>query len=324
MEGGDKKAEVILVRTLAADVPELYNKDGIRCRRVRFNQVDLSEGKIKSNCFPPMLNWFCDGAMVRSDSGPVVYLIGGLSSRDELTCEPIDGASSDDVYYKCGCRMDLQKEEEGRVWEQIDLPIKNCYIPFCASLFGKLYEFGFRCLHTPEVFDPNGGVISDPQNSRFLVHLYDGTLYAFYPGSGEWERNGSLFHWRYRNVVLVDNVLYIHDFKSRGFLYAYDVARRQELKVTWSSKKYEYSNGYRVKVTKYEFDAMFYVGGGHFRMATWSPCDGDEGTTSSASTMFFKFKVDRPNNGLNVVCTPVDVQCHDIPNTIEVTGFLLL
>ncbi|RAL43153.1 hypothetical protein DM860_009935 [Cuscuta australis] len=226
MEGGDKKAEVILVRTLGADEPKHYDKDGVYCRRVRFHQVDLSEGKIKSNCFPSMLNRIGDGAMVRSDGGPAVYLIGGLTRRDQ-TCEPIDGASSDDVYYKCGCRLDLQKEEEGAmVWEQIDLPIKNCYIPFCASLFGKLYEFGFRYLHTPEVFDPSvgfwkelsplppelvgcrvsdGGVISDPQNSRFLVHLYDGTLYAFYPGSGEWECIGSLLHWRHRNVVLVDN-----------------------------------------------------------------------------------------------------------------------
>ncbi|RAL45794.1 hypothetical protein DM860_009658 [Cuscuta australis] len=246
--GGDKKAEVVLVRTLGADEPKHYDEDGVYCRRVRFHQVDLSEGKIKSNCFPSMLNRIGDGAMELSQLPP------------ELV----------------GCRVS------------------------------------------------DGGVISDPPNSRLLVHLYEGTLYAFYPGSGEWELIGSLLHWRYPNVVLVDNVLYIHDFKSWVFLYAYDVARRQQLKVTWSSKKYEYNNGYRVKVTKYEFDAMFYVGGVHFPMATWSPCDGDEGTTSSASTMFFKFKVDRPNNGLHIVCTPVDIQCHDIQNTIKVTGFLLL
>ncbi|VFQ92988.1 unnamed protein product [Cuscuta campestris] len=312
-----------------------------------FHKVFLGgKGKVVENAYPPLLSSlgaFCLVALPPppkegGGGGPTVYVVGGLGPGE--IGPPNDEDDDKLVLYPGGCRL---VDGDPPRWERIQTPIHNGRYSTCAVHQGKIYCFACYDVD-PEVFDPLDGnwhksllsnpphslrdlrvyrpVLPHPSQHRILIHLSDGSLWAFYPptrlSTFAWELVASHFdHWG--NVVaLYENLIFIHDFYTPSSFFVYDLDTSKWLDVVWSSETC-INIGYNI--TSVGFDSLQCVGDGVFWAASWSPSIK---RNEPVYIYFLKFKAEYVPATSTIRLTPLTSQMHPIPGNITVNRFLLL
>lgn len=158
-------------------------------------------------------------------------------------------------------------------------------------------------------------VISDENNARLLVHIYNiSCLYAYYPDMATWECLVPDFTaWYPSTKALFHHVLFYHLPESSKCLIAFDLSTKKWFKVKYSS------NFPRQHISFCEWEGFLHLGNDIMCLASYCPF----GDPVHTNICFLKFRVERISSH-ELLLTFVSSQSFPFEGRLIAYRFLLL
>lgn len=158
-------------------------------------------------------------------------------------------------------------------------------------------------------------VIPDEKNERLLVHFRkDGSLYAYYPATQEWDCLAKNFRCWKKPAALADDVLYIQHRGKCDCLVAYDLLTK-----VWLDVKYSFD--FTVDIRSFKFLNMLYLGNGTLCLAHCVPFY--DAPSRQTNLQFIKFRVERLSPRV-VRVSPIAVHCFPFEGYVRASRPILL